>query len=52
MCAALAELTLLREVVGPLLLIVLLSVLPHYTSHVLDDKVLDLDVLQFVFEGG
>ena len=52
MSTALAELAPLREVIGSLLLIVLLSVLPRYTSHVLDDRVLDLDVLQFVFEGG
>ena len=52
MFAALAELALLREVLGPLLLDDLLSVLPLYTGHVLDDRVLDPHVLQFVFKGG
>ena len=51
MLAALAELALLRELVGPLLLDVL-SVLPLHTGHVLDNRILDPDVLQFIFEGG
>ena len=50
MFGALAELALLREVVGPLLLNVLLSILPRYTSQVLNNSVLNLDVLHFEFK--
>ena len=52
MFAALTELALVREMVGPLDLDVLRSVLPLYSGHVLKDRVLDPDVLHFVFEGG